>query len=64
MSLRCCGTGEKSDTPPRRKDPLYGVDLIKTQKGFSLIEVDCFPCYKGVPQGRERISQFILENIE
>jgi ribosomal protein S6--L-glutamate ligase len=41
---------------------LYGVDLVKTPKGFSVIEVNCFPGYKGVPQGGERISRFILEN--
>jgi ribosomal protein S6--L-glutamate ligase len=40
---------------------LYGVDLVKTPKGFSVIEVNCFPGYKGVPQGGDRISQFILE---
>lgn len=43
---------------------LYGVDLVKTPKGFSVIEVNCFPGYKGVPQGGERISRFILENAE
>lgn len=43
---------------------LYGVDLVKTPKGFSVIEVNCFPGYKGVPQGGERISQFILENAK
>jgi len=43
---------------------LYGVDLVKTPKGFSVIEVNCFPGYKGVPQGGERISQFILDNAE
>ncbi len=40
---------------------LYGVDLVKTPHGFSVIEVNCFPGYKGVPQGGERISNFILE---
>ena len=40
---------------------LYGVDLVKTPKGYSVIEVNCFPGYKGVPQGGERIAQFILE---
>jgi len=40
---------------------LYGVDLVKTPKGFSVIEVNCFPGYKGVPQGGGRITQFILE---
>jgi ribosomal protein S6--L-glutamate ligase len=43
---------------------LYGVDLVKTPKGYSVIEVNCFPGYKGVPQGGERISQFILENAQ
>jgi ribosomal protein S6--L-glutamate ligase len=43
---------------------LYGVDLVKTPKGFSVIEVNCFPGYKGVPQGGERISEFILENAK
>lgn len=43
---------------------LYGVDLVKTPKGYSVIEVNCFPGYKGVPEGGERISQFILENAK
>lgn len=43
---------------------LYGVDLVKTPKGYSVIEVNCFPGYKGVPQGGERISKFILENAK
>lgn len=42
---------------------LYGVDLVKTPRGFSVIEVNCFPGYKGVPQGGERISRFILEKM-
>jgi ribosomal protein S6--L-glutamate ligase len=40
---------------------LYGVDLINTGSGFSVIEVNCFPGYKGVPQGGERIARFILD---
>jgi glutathione synthase/RimK-type ligase-like ATP-grasp enzyme len=40
---------------------LYGVDLVKTPKGYSVIEVNCFPGYKGVPEGGKRISQFILD---
>lgn len=40
---------------------LYGVDLVKTLRGYSVIEVNCFPGYKGVPQAGERISRFILE---
>lgn len=39
---------------------LYGVDLVKTPKGYSVIEVNCFPGYKGVPEAGDRISQFIL----
>jgi ribosomal protein S6--L-glutamate ligase len=42
---------------------LYGVDLVKTPQGFSVIEVNCFPGYKGVPQAGARISQFILERV-
>ena len=41
---------------------LYGVDLVKTPKGYSVIEVNCFPGYKGVPGGGARISNFILEH--
>lgn len=40
---------------------LYGVDLVKTPKGYSVIEVNCFPGYKGVPEGGERIAKFILD---
>lgn len=40
---------------------LYGVDLVKTPKGFSVIEVNCFPGFKGVPEAGPRISKFILE---
>jgi ribosomal protein S6--L-glutamate ligase len=42
---------------------LYGVDLIKGPKGYSVIEVNCFPGYKGVPEGGARISEFILEAL-
>jgi glutathione synthase/RimK-type ligase-like ATP-grasp enzyme len=41
---------------------LYGVDLVKTPKGYSVIEVNCFPGYKGVPRGGERISEFVLNH--
>lgn len=42
---------------------LYGVDLVKTPKGYSVIEVNCFPGYKGVPQGGERIADFVMERL-
>jgi ribosomal protein S6--L-glutamate ligase len=40
---------------------LYGVDLVKTRDGYSVIEVNCFPGYKGVPRAGERICELILE---
>lgn len=40
---------------------LYGVDLIKTPRGYSVIEVNCFPGYKGVPDGASRIANFVLD---
>lgn len=40
---------------------LYGVDLVKTKQGYSVIEVNCFPGYKGVPDGGSRIARFILD---
>lgn len=40
---------------------LYGVDLVRTPSGYSVIEVNCFPGFKGVPQGGERITRYILE---
>jgi ribosomal protein S6--L-glutamate ligase len=43
---------------------LYGVDLVKTPKGYSVIEVNCFPGYKGVPEGGERIAQFVLDAMK
>jgi ribosomal protein S6--L-glutamate ligase len=39
---------------------LYGVDLVKTPGGYSVIEVNCFPGYKGVPEAGRRISEYIL----
>lgn len=42
---------------------LYGVDLVKTPKGYSVIEVNCFPGYKGVPDGGERIAQFVMGKV-
>jgi ribosomal protein S6--L-glutamate ligase len=41
---------------------LYGVDLVKTPSGYSVIEVNCFPGYKGVPEGGERIAKYVLEH--
>jgi ribosomal protein S6--L-glutamate ligase len=40
---------------------LYGVDLIRTPVGYSVIEVNCFPGYKGVPDGGTRIVRHILD---
>jgi ribosomal protein S6--L-glutamate ligase len=41
---------------------LYGVDLVKTPGGYSVIEVNCFPGYKGVPDAGGRIARFILDH--
>lgn len=40
---------------------LYGVDLIKSDRGYVVIEVNCFPGFKGVPNAGERITNHILE---
>jgi ribosomal protein S6--L-glutamate ligase len=40
---------------------LYGVDLVKTPAGYSVIEVNCFPGFKGVPDAGRRVTDFILE---
>ena len=40
---------------------LYGVDLIRTPAGYSVIEVNCFPGFKGVPDGGNRIVGHILD---
>ena len=37
---------------------------IKTPNGYSVIEVNCFPGYKGVPDGGARICDFILERAK
>ena len=42
---------------------LYGVDLVRTPDGYSVIEVNCFPGYKGVPDAGGRISRFILDHV-
>ena len=73
-------TREEKDGKPVGEDPeledlvrrcgrlfgleLYGVDLVRTPKGYSVIEVNCFPGYKGVPEGGDRISRFILDRAE
>ena len=43
---------------------LYGVDLVKTANGYSVIEVNCFPGYKGVPDGGRRIADFVVDRFE
>jgi len=73
-------TREEKDGKPVGEDPeledlvrrcgqlfgleLYGVDLVRTPKGYSVIEVNCFPGYKGVPEGGDRISRFILDRTK
>jgi ribosomal protein S6--L-glutamate ligase len=40
---------------------LYGVDLIETEDGPYVIEVNCFPGYKGVPEADRLLAGYIFE---
>jgi ribosomal protein S6--L-glutamate ligase len=42
---------------------LYGVDLIETPDGPSVIEVNCFPGYKGVPDADRLLAGYIVERV-
>ncbi len=42
---------------------LYGVDLIETPDGPSVIEVNCFPGYKGVPEADRLLGDYLLESV-
>ena len=43
---------------------LYGVDLIDSPDGPSVIEVNCFPGYRGVPEADRLLADYILESVE
>ena len=40
---------------------LYGVDLIETDESPFVIEVNCFPGYKGVPEADRLLAEYIFE---
>jgi ribosomal protein S6--L-glutamate ligase len=40
---------------------LFGVDLLETPDGPSIIEVNCFPGYKGVPDADRLLAGYILD---
>jgi ribosomal protein S6--L-glutamate ligase len=40
---------------------LYGVDLIETEDGPCVIEVNCFPGFKGVPEADRLLAEYIFE---
>ncbi len=40
---------------------LYGVDLIETKDGPYVIEVNCFPGYKGVPKADRLLAEYIFK---
>jgi ribosomal protein S6--L-glutamate ligase len=40
---------------------LYGVDLIETKDSSYVIEVNCFPGYKGVPEADRLLAKYIFE---
>ncbi len=43
---------------------LYGVDLIETDDGPTVIEVNCFPGYRGVPGADSLIADHIVRTAE
>ena len=38
---------------------LYGMDLIETPKGPSVVDVNCFPGYKGAPDAAQAVAGYI-----
>jgi len=40
---------------------LYGVDLLETPDGPYIIEVNCFPGYKGVPDADRLLGAYVLK---
>jgi ribosomal protein S6--L-glutamate ligase len=51
----CLSCGELFDLE------LYGVDLIETEEGPYVIEINCFPGYKGVPEADRLLAEYIFE---
>lgn len=43
---------------------LYGADCVQTPEGLSVIEVNEFPNYSGVPQADSRLAGFIINSFE
>lgn len=39
---------------------LYGVDLVRTPTGYQVIEINCFPGFKGVPDAGRRMADHVL----
>ena len=38
---------------------LFGLDLIETPRGPSVVDVNCFPGYKGAPNAAEAVADYI-----
>lgn len=38
---------------------LYGLDLIETPQGPSVVDVNCFPGYKGAPNAAQAVADYI-----
>lgn len=38
---------------------LYGLDLIETPRGLSVVDVNCFPGYKGAPGAAQAVADYI-----
>ena len=43
---------------------LYGVDLVETDDGPVVVDVNHFPGYKGVPDAAERLASYVLHHLE
>ena len=43
---------------------LYGVDTIVTSEGGLVIEINDFPNYTGVPDGNERLADYVERSVK
>lgn len=43
---------------------LYGIDVVETDLGPVVIDVNHFPGYKGVPDAAERLCAYVLEFVD
>lgn len=64
--------GEPASLPPEVEDiarrcaqafdlKLYGLDIAEDEGGYSIIDVNYFPGYRGVPDAARRLAEYILK---